>query len=464
MVWFVIVYVLITVIIGLFAVRLVHNTEDYLLAGRRLPLYMVGCTLFATWFGSETVLGASSEFARGGLIAVIRDPFGAALCLFLVGLFFARPLYRMNLLTLGDFYRLRYGRATEAMTSVCLVLTYLGWAAAQMVAFGIVTNALTGLDVNLSIMVGAALVTLYTFFGGMWSVSITDFMQMIFIVVGLVAAMVEIFGLVSLKEVFVSAPEGFFRFYPAPGVVEGINYVAAWITVGLGSLAGQELFQRIMTSRSEKVAVQGAFIAGVMYLMVAAIPLLLTLAARLLIPDYLSSDRDTQLIIPYLVGKYASPFIQVLLFGALLSAILSTASATLLAPAAIISENIVRPRLKRETDFKLLWISRMAVLLVALIALYLAIKRGNIYALVGEAASLGLVSLFVPLTFGLFWKRANSSGAIAAIICGLASWLMARVAETSIEPIVFGLTASLTAMVVVSGRVWLKILQIKEYN
>ncbi|MCX7981748.1 MAG: sodium:solute symporter family protein [Syntrophales bacterium] len=462
MVWFIILYLLITIGVGLFAVRWVRSTEDYLIAGRRLPLYMVSCTLFATWFGSETVLGASAEFARGGLIAIIRDPFGAALCLFLVGLFFARPLYRLNLLTLGDFYRLKYGQVTEALASFCLVLTYLSWAAAQMVALGIVTNALMGLDVNISILVGCILVTLYTFFGGMWSVSVTDFMQMIFIVIGLIVATLEIFSIVSLKEVFAATPIGFFRFYPEPGLVNGLNYLAAWITVGLGSIAGQELFQRIMTSRSEKVAVRGALLAGVMYLVVATLPLLLTLAARLMIPDFLTSEQDTQLIIPHLVGKYASPLVQVLLFGALLSAILSTASATLLAPAAIISENVLRPRLKNVTDQKLLWISRMAVLFIALISLYLALMRGNIYALVGEAASLGLVSLFVPLAFGLFWKKATARGALLAIIFGLLAWLIARLVETSIEPIIFGLTASLLFMLLGSGIYNFKLLPFKK--
>ena len=100
---FIIIYLAITIIVGLLAARLVHNTEDYLLAGRRLPLYIATGTLFATWFGTETILGSSSEFAAGGLIAVVRDPFGAALCLILVGLFYARPLYRMKLLTFGDF-------------------------------------------------------------------------------------------------------------------------------------------------------------------------------------------------------------------------------------------------------------------------------------------------------------------------------------------------------------------------
>jgi solute:Na+ symporter, SSS family len=448
MVWFVALYLILTIIVGLLAARMVQNTEDYLLAGRRLPLYIAAATLFATWFGSETILGASSEFAEGGLIAVVRDPFGAALCLLLVGIFFARPLYRMKLLTLGDFFRNRYGNFTEFLAGVCIILTYLAWIAAQMVAFGIITASLTGIGLVQGILLGCVLVTLYTFIGGMWSVSVTDFMQLIFIIIGLVAASLEIFQIVSFREIFVNAPEGFFRFYPEADAVDSLNYFAAWITIGLGSIAGQDIFQRVMASRSEKVAVRAAFISGMMYLTVAMIPLLLALAARTLAPDLLGDHSDSQFVIPGLISRYTSPFVQILLFGALLSAVLSTASSALLAPAAILGENIIKPRLKNISDKQLLWISRFSVIIISAIALFMALSRGNIYELVGEAASVGLVSLFVPLTAGLFWKSANTTGAVASIFSGLAVWLLASWINTAIEPILFGVFAGAMGMII----------------
>lgn len=442
----IILYILVTIIVGLAASRLVRSTEDYLLAGRRLPVYMATATLFATWFGSETILGASAEFAGGGLIAVVRDPFGAALCLFLVALFFARPLYRMRLLTLGDFYRRRYGPATELIAGVAMVMTYLAWIAAQLVAFGIIINALTGMPVLQGILISALVVSLYTFIGGMWSVTVTDFMQLIFIIVGLAAASLEVFGVISLRTVFQQAPEGFFRFVPEPGAVDIMNYAAAWITIGLGSIAGQDIFQRVMASRSEKVAVRSAFLAGFMYLTVAMVPLLLALAARALMPHYLEAHTDTQFLIPALIMEHTSPLIQVLLFGALLSAILSTASSALLAPAAILGENLVRPRLREVTDRQMLWISRLSVLAVAGIATWMAVLRGNIYELVGEAASVGLVSLFVPLVGGLAWRGTTQAAAITSMISGLLVWLFASWLDPVVEPILFGLGASVVGL------------------
>ncbi len=316
-----------------------------------------------------------------------------------------------------------------------------------MVAFGIIADTLTGVGLTNGILIGCLLVTMYTFIGGMWSVSVTDFMQVIFILAGLVAATLEIFSIVCFREVFANAPDGFFRLYPDPQLHHSLNYVAAWITIGLGSVAGQDIFQRVMASRSEKVAARASFISAFMYISVAMIPLLLVLAARTLAPDLLNPGQDSQMIIPNLVARYSSPLVQILLFGALLSAILSTASSALLVPSAIFGENIIRPRLKKVTDRQLLWISRFSVLVVSAIALIMALRRGNIYELVGEAASVGLVSLFVPLTAGLFWKKATTKGALAAIIAGTAVWLIFLIINTQIEPIIFGLGASITGMV-----------------
>src|SRR5688572_21021409 len=156
-----------------------------MLAGRSLPLFLSAAALFATWFGAETVFGASSEFLEGGLYAVIEDPFGAALCLVLFGVFFARKLYNMNLLTLGDYFEVRYGKRTELIASVFLAPPYVGYIAAQLVAMGLILNVVAGMELWHGVVISAVVVTFYTFIGGMWAISITDFIQSIIIIVGL---------------------------------------------------------------------------------------------------------------------------------------------------------------------------------------------------------------------------------------------------------------------------------------
>ena len=183
----VIVYLLVTIAIGLYAARRVKNTADYAIAGRKLPLVMIVTTTFATWFGSETVLGIPARFIGGGLNGVIEDPFGAGTCLILVGVFFAGKLYRMTLLTISDYYRERFGRTVEVICSLIIMLSYLGWVSAQVTALGLVFNLLSGgaISVPMGMVIGVVSILAYTLFGGMWSVAITDFIQMIIIVVGM---------------------------------------------------------------------------------------------------------------------------------------------------------------------------------------------------------------------------------------------------------------------------------------
>ncbi|MEK9775340.1 MAG: sodium:solute symporter, partial [Quisquiliibacterium sp.] len=168
---FVALYLLITIGIGWYAARRVRNATDYFVAGRSLPLYMNMATVFATWFGAETVLAVSSTFLRDGLGGIAADPFGASACLIIVALVFARRFYRLNLLTIGDFYKRRYNRTVEIGTGVAITLSYLGWASANLMALGICFNVLSRGQIPLEqgIMIGAAVVLVYLLIGGMWA-------------------------------------------------------------------------------------------------------------------------------------------------------------------------------------------------------------------------------------------------------------------------------------------------------
>ena len=302
--WFVIAYLVLSIALGLIAATQVHNARDYITAGRHLPLYVVFATVFATWFGAETVLGISATFLREGLSGLVSDPFGASLCLILVGLFFARPLYRMNLLTIGDFYRRRYNRPVELVVSICIALSYLGWVSAQISALGLVFDVLTegAISREAGMVIGASVVLVYTLFGGMWSVAVTTFVQMIVIVLGLfyIAWLVsDMSGGVS-TVVQHAAAEGKLEFLPRFSLPEVVGFVAALITMGLGSIPQQDVFQRINESRSESTAAWGSILGGCAYLLFAFVPLFLAYAATLIDPALVAEliDTDSQLILP----------------------------------------------------------------------------------------------------------------------------------------------------------------------
>lgn len=443
----ILVYLLLTVLIGYWASSKVRTSGDFMLAGRSLPLFLSSSALFATWFGSETVFGASSEFLKGGLYAVIEDPFGAALCLVLFGLFFARKLYNMNLLTLGDFFKVRYGKRIELVAGVFIVPSYVGYIAAQLVAMGLILNVVTGMAVWQGVVASAIVVTFYTYIGGMWAISITDFVQSVIIIGGLLVLAIILSNKAGgVAPVLNNVEPNTFRFLPQASGTEIITWIAAWSVLGLGSIPSQDVFQRVMSSNSVNTAVRSCFIAAGLYLTIAMLPLFISLCVRHLYPEF--TQGDTQLALPSMVLTHATMPVQILFFGSLLSAIMSTTSSAILAPAAIFSENLVKPLARhRLTDKHFLAVTRLAVLGFAAIATVMGCLRSNIYELVGESSILSLVSLFAPMVLGLYWKRASAMGALLAMITGIITWLIAKQFELPWPELVPALVVSMLSMV-----------------
>jgi SSS family solute:Na+ symporter len=428
--WFVIIYWVISVAIGLLAATRVHSAKDFAIAGRHLPFYMVTATVFATWFGSETVLGIPATFLEEGLRGVVADPFGSSMCLILVGLFFAAPLYRMNLLTIGDFYKKRFGRGVEVLTTIAIVISYLGWVGAQITALGLVFNVVSAGEISkvTGMWIGSITILIYTFFGGMWSVAVTDFIQMIVIVLGMLYIGAEVSGMVGGVGVVAdhALQAGKLEFFPAPDPKEVIAFIAAWVTMMFGSIPQQDVFQRVQSSKTERIAVWGSVLGGCLYFLFAFVPMYLAYSATLIDPKLVSAllETDSQLILPRLILDKAPLFAQVMFFGALLSAIKSCASATLLAPSVSFTENILRPMMGRMTDQKLLATMRIVTLVFTLlVTLYAINSRASIFKMVESAYQVTLVSAFIPLLCGIYWKRSTNQGALSAIFCGVAAWI-----------------------------------------
>ena len=429
---FIVLYLLASIGIGLYAATRVKNTADYAVAGRSLPLAVVIATTFATWFGSETVLGVPGRFIAGNLGEIVEDPFGASMCLVLVGLFFAYRLYRKNLITIGDYYRQRFGAAVEVVCSVMIIFSYLGWVGAQITALGLVFNLLSEGSISLSMgmVIGTAVVLIYTLYGGMWSVALTDFVQMIVISIGLVLIAwyaAEAAGGAS-RVIEFAAREGKFHFFPDDGSPKTwLFFFAASITMMLGSIPQQDVFQRVMSSNNEHTARRGPVIGGLLYLAFAFVPIFIVVAAVMVVPEAsaLLAD-DPQKVLPVLVLKHMPAALQVAFFGALLSAIMSTASATLLAPSTTFVENILRNLKPGMSDAATLKAMRVSVLVftVCVLVYSITMEGTSIYELVSGAYQVPLVGAFVPLVFGLYWKRATTQGALLAVALGLGVWLL----------------------------------------
>lgn len=428
----VIVYLLLTIAIGLMAARRVKNSADFAIAGRHLPLVMIVTTTFATWFGSETVLGIPAKFVQSGLGGVVEDPFGAGSCLILVGLLFAARLYRMTLLTIADYYRERYGRAVEVACSVIIMVSYLGWVSAQVTALGLVFHLLSNeaISIPLGMVIGVVSILAYTLFGGMWSVAVTDFIQMIILVVGLSVLAVfagrEAGGADQVIAYAVS--KDMFNFWPEAGFKEIAFFLAAALTMMLGSIPQQDVFQRVMSADSVRAATRGPVIGGICYILFAFVPMFLVVSALIIMPERAAEliEQDPQKVLPTLVIERMPFVLQVLFFGALLSAIKSCASATLLAPSVTFTENIWRQFKPHLSDQQGLRAMRVTVLVFSTMVLVYAIamEGTSIYEMVSGAYQVTLVGAFVPLAAGLFWQRASTQGAVFSMVLGLLTWLL----------------------------------------
>ena len=429
---FVMAYLVGTLMIGVLAGRRIKTTSDFALAGRNLPLVMIVTTTFATWFGAETVMGIPAKFVQGGLHAIVEDPFGAGMCLILVGAFFAAKLYRMNLLTIGDYYRQRYGRGVEVFCSVAIILSYLGWVGAQITALGLVFNVLSGGEISttLGMIIGTIAVLVYVVVGGFLAVAWTDFIQMIVLVVGLTVIAIFSADLAggAGKVIDLARNRDMFRFWPEPTFKEIAFFIGAAITMMLGSIPQQDVFQRVMSAKDARTSQTGAMVGGAAYILFAFVPMFIVTAAVVVMGNTALDmvGNDYQKVLPTFIMGHMNMGLQILFFGALLSAIKSTSSATLLAPSTSFVENILKNLYPRMSDRQSLVAMRVTILVfsVGVLVYAIAMEGTSIYELVAGAYQVPLVGAFVPLVMGLYWKRATTQGAALAMLLGLGTWVL----------------------------------------
>jgi SSS family solute:Na+ symporter len=448
-------YLAASLAVGLYAATRVRGAKDYAVAGGRFGTPVVMATVFATWFGAETVLGIPATFLKDGLRGLVADPFAAVACLAIVGLVFARRFHRLDLLTLGDYFRARYGRGTELVLSLTIASSYLGWIAAQLVALGLAFSVLSGgaIDTRTGIVIGAGIVLVYTMAGGMWSVALTDFFQAVVIIAGMayVAWIVADMAGGFARVVDSAASSERLRFLPEADAKSVLAWITAALVVMLGSIPQQDLLQRVMSARSESIAARASLLGGVLYFCIAAIPVFLVCAAVVIDPAMVARlmGEDSQLILPTLILERTPLAVQVLFFGALISAILSSAGGALLAPAVALAENVIRPLAKPKDDRALLRMMRLTVAAIAIGVTAMALtSKLSIYQLVNESGKVVLVSAFVPLAAGLFWRPASARGAHLSIAAGLATWIALEWAapDATMPPALAGLLMGVAGM------------------
>lgn len=421
--------------VGYWASKRVETTTDYVLAGRRLPLWMAAPSIMATWFAAETLMGSSSEAYKYGLQGVIFDPFGATLCLVLSAFLIVRLARRAQYVTIMDFFQQRYGTAMSVVGSIAQIIGYFGWTAAQIVAGGAILQALLGWDLSVGMVLVAGVVTIYTMAGGLWADTALDFMQMFLTIIGLLIIFIGILWAVGGFDAFLGMAGAQYTDYPfamAPTEEEGylgysgtlgwFYYAAAWMAIGLGSIPAQDYLQRTCAAKNENVAVKATYIAAFLYITFGVLSPFIGMAAYSAIGPDIPSD-ETQFIIITMAMKYLPPVLTALFVAALASALMSTSDSSMLAGATMFTENIVKVFKPDLADKTQLLLTRLALAVSGIFSLTIALWAETIYELAVLANTCILVGMVAPYVIGMYWKKANHIGALASFFSGSISWV-----------------------------------------
>jgi SSS family transporter len=441
-------YLLAMLAIGITVAKRAGTQDDFLVAGRKLPLWICVPTVMATWFGGGTMLGAAGTGYEGGFLASISVPFGTSLVLILMGLFFVRTLHRMKLLTVAQFFENRFSQHAGVIAAMAILLAIIGWAGGLMVGFGYVFQTMTGVPMEIGILVGGVIVIGYTAVGGLWAVALTDFVQVVIIAIGLLILLVVVLiDIGGWSVIAPQLPEHTFRLVPLEHDFEiWLNYLRLWIIFGVADLASQSLMQRVFAAKSEQTAQNAFYLAGAGYLFLGTIPVILGIIAGVSMPGL----DDPESVIPRMAVEHLHPIAIAIFVGAILAAIMSSADSALLAAASLVSINLA-PVFKRgiSPDQKL-WVTRIAIPVCGIIAVYVALEVQAVLEIMLDANSFILVGVVAPYIAGVWWKKANRIGALSAMAAGFVTWILAALLYPELAGDVIAFGVSLATVFIVS--------------
>ncbi len=442
------IYMALMLFIGWYASKRVKTATDYIVAGRRLGILFCTGTLFATWFGAGTCMGGAGNAYIFGNQGVIFDPWGAAVCLLLTGLLFARMMRRGRYLTLADLFEIRYSIKMGILATLTLCVAEMGWVGAQLVAFGTIIHYFSGIPLVAGILISTVILVVYTYLGGMWAVTLTDVIQVTILTVGMIAMLYVAVPLVGGWDAIFSNDPGHnwmginqWSFIPTPeaaadkelgnagymyytGYKGWFYWIAAWLAIGLGSIPAQDLMQRVLSAKDEKTASYSSYLSGILYITVGMMPVIIGMIYFQLNPD-LSIDDALNKILLLMAVEHLNPFFAVIFVSALVAALMSSSDSAILAASSVLGYNGLKYFKPNADGKQTLKATKLFVPIVTVVSLILALYFQAIYNLMVVAWSVLLVSLFAPYAAAYFWKKANNYGAISSFFGGFIAWLAA---------------------------------------
>lgn len=434
----IVVYLVGMVVVGVVVARRVKDSQDYMAGGRRQPFALVLATLFATWWCGGTILGGSGAAFHDGFHGVMYDPYGAGLTLVLAGFLFMKVVHDAKVNSIAQFFTGRYGPWSARVSALVMIPTYALFTAVQLVGMGKIFQFLLGWPYELAVIVGALIILAYTVLGGILAVAWTDIFQIVIALIGIII----IFPLATKaaggwQAIRAATPEHFFKFFPAEGSALAPPTFSGWLwwlgailSVGLGTLAGPDLYQRAIIAKTGRSASTASVVSGVAYWGLGVIPVFLAFAAIALIgkgilgPEAVAViEGDSEQLVLVLAKSVLPAALAAIFIAALMAAIMSTGDSAIFATAAVLANDIYKPVFeasskKTLSDRGLMSATRVSVLVVTAAGLLIGFLYANMYDLLIIGFQLLFHILFFPLILGVYWKRANAAGAVAGMITG----------------------------------------------
>lgn len=410
--------------VGIYCNKFNNNIDDYLLAGRRLGIGLTTFTLVATYFGGGYVIGVGGEAFNNGLSAYWSPIAGAvgilAVCLIL------KRMEGMKVCTVTEIMENRYNSPMlRLLTTILSLLALVGILAGQVTSAGSVLASLgVGSTTTCAIIVAVFFIG-FTAFGGLWAVTVTDFIQIIIAGLGLIAATIFVvvkgggWDVISAQIQATDVPDNYFS------LLQGTepSYVL-WLILPMFiyTLIGQDVYQRLFAAKDTKTAYKSAILAFIILLVICFFPVILGMAGRALFPDL----EVSSLVVPTIIRAMLPPVFSGFTLAAIIAAVVSTADSILTAATShVVNDLYVRYLCKDNMEDpaaqkKLLNISRVMTLVIGVISVVVALAIPSVLMVLNSSYTLFTAGVFSPVVAGLLWKKATKAGAFAGLFSGLA--------------------------------------------
>jgi solute:Na+ symporter, SSS family len=455
-------YMLVIIALGIFYSRRIYEADDLTVAGRQLSLLFLIPSIIATWICAGAMMGAAGYAFLFGMQGIIIDPWAPALCMIIIGTFFAFRMRKARYTTITDFFNNRFGYTSGTLYTIIQILAALAWMGGQLVALGVIVYLTTGFDKETAVIIATLIIIIVTVFGGLWALSRVDMIAFVLIIVGLLILLPVVLNQVGgLNELIAtgenwaelptwsmkieSGEEGFLWYTGLLGV---LLYISAWASLSLGDVPSQVLMQRALAAKDEKTAVAGFLTSGLLYLAIGLIPVLIGISVFTTgLLDGIPV-KEAENVLPWAAYTFLPPWAGILFIVTLAAAIVSTSGDNALIIATLIGHNIYRNIKPQASSAEVLKVVRIAILIATLTAMAIALYFDNIYKLIALSGGIQLATISAAYIIGYFWSRANTAGAISSFFTGLISWIIVYIA-------VLPVTKEANMNIMVEGEVFL---------